>query len=219
MTEWRNGQTARGAAKSLCSCMAGKTVQPSPASAVMMPKGAVRPPKGAARGQVFGVDELREPGRLAKLRAGILVAQRKAEHEEQKAAALESKLKAARSDATQRRLRKQLERVLTTANAHRQEEQQLQGQLTQLSARLGWAMRPAGAQVTAKAPARRKPMGKVAAPPAAVQASPQPAQPNAGDCACKLPGKDATEEVLPDEAAEQWVNQFAAATSQDRKRA
>ena len=80
VNEWRNGQTAHDAAKATCSCD-GREIVPSPATQVLLAKGAVRPPKGAVRGRVFGIDELREPSRLAKVRVSLALAQRKAEHE------------------------------------------------------------------------------------------------------------------------------------------
>ncbi len=133
--EWRNGQTARGAAKSLCACMTGKTVQPSPALQIIIPKRAVRAPKGEVRGQVLGEEERREPGRVAMLRAGIALAQRRAEHEEGKVARTEAKLNKARAEATQQRIRAKLTRDLAEARKYRAEESQLQAELGKEQAR------------------------------------------------------------------------------------
>src|SRR5262245_29110515 len=73
LAEWRSGQTAHDAAKATCACD-GREIVPSPATGVLLPKRAVRPPLGATRGSVYGLEELREPSRLAKLRVGVAMA-------------------------------------------------------------------------------------------------------------------------------------------------
>lgn len=63
---WQNGRNAEGAAQVTCSCD-GKQIVPSPAMGVQVPRGAVRAPKGAARGEVFGVEALRDPAQIERL--------------------------------------------------------------------------------------------------------------------------------------------------------
>lgn len=220
IAEWRQGQNAHDAAKATCACD-GREILPSPATGVFLPKHAVRPPPGALRGTVYGLDELREPSRLAKLRVGVALAERKAEYEEGKAAQVEAKRQTARSDGAKLRLQSQLDRAREAALAHRAEEKRLREQLQAALAQAGWT-RPE--RDTPPRTPHRSPVRK----PRAVDpkwASPSPAKPAQGDkkgcrgCAEKQEAIPMPAEVLTDEAAEQLVNQFAAAAVLDKKRA
>ena len=101
---WREGANAKKAVDTMCSCD-GKTIFPSPSVAVRLLKGEVRPPQGAQRGQVFGVEELRESAELMRLRKEVAQAQRRvaqateqveqAEAREQQARSAESRARAA----------------------------------------------------------------------------------------------------------------------------
>lgn len=92
--QWRIGQSGPKAAAATCSCD-GTRITPSPASQVDLPRLVARPPKGASRSDIFGVDDLREVGRLPKLRMQAAVAARQVEHYQAARAELAMKLMAA----------------------------------------------------------------------------------------------------------------------------
>lgn len=228
-TEWRNGQGAHGAAKATCACD-GREIVPSPASSVYIAKRQVRPPQGAMRGSVFGIDDLREPTKLAKLRVDIAMAQRKAEHEESKVQQADAKLQTARSEGAQQRLRSQIERSAEAARAFRSEEQGFRNQLAGALNFAGWSLpeKSVTPMVAAKVRAPRTP--KAAAPPPKKQAA-QANQP-AGKKRCKECSDQAPMTGSPVSPAnggvgdatkgldlEMLVNEFASASAKDRTRA
>ncbi len=61
---WQRGASVREVTRSLCACKKGEVV-PSPAALAEIKTGRLKPPRGAKRGQVFGWDELRQPGQKA----------------------------------------------------------------------------------------------------------------------------------------------------------
>jgi len=63
VAEWRMGQRAKHAARTVCSCD-GQQITLNPEIEVP----AKRPPKGAKRGEIFGADELRDPARTERLK-------------------------------------------------------------------------------------------------------------------------------------------------------
>jgi hypothetical protein len=67
---WQEGTSAKATAESTCACD-GKKVVPSPPTEVQLLKAEVRPPVGAQRGDVFGVEELRESVVISNLRRGV----------------------------------------------------------------------------------------------------------------------------------------------------
>lgn len=66
--EWREGRPVHVVVRQLCSCD-GSTVVPSQAAEQRLgrTRGIARPPERARRGEVFGVDELRDPAVLGRL--------------------------------------------------------------------------------------------------------------------------------------------------------
>lgn len=219
IAEWRQGQNAHDAAKATCACD-GREILPSPATGVFLPKRAVRPPPGALRGTVYGLDELREPSPLAKLRVGVALAERKAEYEESKAAQMQAQLAAARSDGAKLRLQSQLDRTREAARAHRAEEGRLREKLQAALAQAGWTRpeRDTPPRTSLRSPVRKP---RAAAPKLASSAAPKsiPADPKGcRGCAEKKEGLPAPTEVLTDAAAELLIQQFAAASALDKKR-
>ena len=81
VNEWRKGQSGRDAASATCSCD-GKQIIPSPAAALFLAKRSALPPKGARRGTldspppVFGLEDLREPAFLTRMRRELRDAER-----------------------------------------------------------------------------------------------------------------------------------------------
>ncbi len=81
VNEWRKGQSGRDAASATCSCD-GKQIVPSPAAALFLAKRSALPPKGARRGTpdspppVFGLEDLREPAFLTRMRRELRDAER-----------------------------------------------------------------------------------------------------------------------------------------------
>lgn len=66
--EWRAGRQVHVIVRQLCSCD-GSTVVPSPAAERRLGKtrGIARPPEKARRGDIFGIDEIRDPAALGRL--------------------------------------------------------------------------------------------------------------------------------------------------------
>lgn len=66
--EWRNGTQVHLIVRQLCSCD-GQTVVPSEGARRRLgrKRGIARAPQGAVAGQVFGVEDLRDPAPLARL--------------------------------------------------------------------------------------------------------------------------------------------------------
>ena len=62
--QWRRGQTVQEAAQTASSCT-GRTLQ---VARLPIPVHSVRPPSGAKAGQIFGVEALREPVRVSRLK-------------------------------------------------------------------------------------------------------------------------------------------------------
>ncbi len=225
IAEWRNGQTAHDAAKATCACD-GLEIVPSPATGVLLPKRSVRPPQGAVRGSVYGLDELREPSHLAKLRVGVAMAQRKAEYEESKALQAEAKLKVTRSDGARTRLYAQFDRALDASRAHRKEEERLRKDLQTALALAGWTQADEGVALasasTTSPPARPQKAARRMVSPANPRNPSTPAKKKCTACteapapASSLP-LEAEVGALSDEAAEQLANQFAAASARDRR--
>jgi len=230
IAEWRSGQTAHDAAKATCACD-GREIVPSPATSVFIPKKSVRPPQGATRGMVYGLDELREPSRLAKLRVGVAMAQRKAEHEESKFAQAEVKLQTARSDGARLRLRSQMDRLLTAAQQHRAEERQLREKLQAELARVGWSL-PENAVTAPKETKPRRLRTTLSGSVVPTKALPNKALKEHGkkrcrDCADKStavapaslpPPGGGSVKSMAEFDVEALVNEFAAASAQDRRR-
>jgi len=231
ITEWRNGQSAHDAAKATCACD-GREIVPSPATSVYLGKRQVRPPQGATRGMVFGLNDLREPANLAKLRVGIAMAQRNAEHEESKVAQADAKLQTARSDGARLRLRSQIDRSAAAAREYRAEERKLREQLAAALEWAGWSLPEES--VTPNLPPKTRTPRPMKLPASVPQkAAPTTNGKSAGkkrckDCSDKEPAKGTA--VLPsvsppsvDATAgmdlEALVNEFAAASLKDRKRA
>lgn len=71
--EWRNGRQVHVIIRQLCSCDDGVTVTPSKGAALRLEKhrGLARPPEAAQRGDVFGLDQLRDAGTVGRLAAKL----------------------------------------------------------------------------------------------------------------------------------------------------
>lgn len=71
--EWRNGRQVHVIIRQLCSCDDGRTVTPSKGAALRLEKhrGLARPPETAQRGDVFGLDQLRDAGTVGRLAAKL----------------------------------------------------------------------------------------------------------------------------------------------------
>ena len=70
IAEWKNDQSAHGAAKATCSCDGVRIVR-SPATQVVVPKRAARPPLRSVRGQALGLEDLRGSVVVERLRRDI----------------------------------------------------------------------------------------------------------------------------------------------------
>lgn len=77
--QWRIGQNGGKAAAATCACD-GTRIVPSPGSQVTLPSRALKPPLKAMRGDVFGVDDLREIGSLRNAKLAAEVADRQVEY-------------------------------------------------------------------------------------------------------------------------------------------
>lgn len=72
--EWRDGRQVNVIVRQLCACD-GTTVEPSEGAKRRLQKkrGLAKAPEDAERGEIFGIDELREAGILGKLSAKLAV--------------------------------------------------------------------------------------------------------------------------------------------------
>ena len=132
VSQWRAGQNAPKAAGATCSCD-GVTIFPSPASQIDLPKRAALAPKGADRTTIFGVEDLREPGILPRVRVQHAIAQKQHAHFSQEHARLVSGGKAGKkAEALLAKASRQVDEWGAKANA-------LRGQVTTLVAAAPWS--------------------------------------------------------------------------------
>lgn len=96
---WRNGKSAEATAQTTCSCNEHEIV-PSPAIGIRIAKGSVRAPRGAQRGDVFGVEELREPAPVERLQKQLVRVSREQAKLQTVETKWEQRARTARKDAT-----------------------------------------------------------------------------------------------------------------------
>lgn len=157
--QWRIGQSGPKAAAATCSCD-GTRITPSPASQVDLPRLVARPPKGASRSDVFGVEDLREVGRLPKLRMQAAVAARQVEHFQATRAELAQKLMAATENGREgRAVARRLMQAEQELSSHMVQLAELKSQIAELAP---FALHPETELVPA--PARAKAPKKAEAP-------------------------------------------------------
>ncbi len=147
---WRNGQSAAGAARTTCSCD-GQKIEPSPASALALPKKIVRPPKGALRGQAFGLEEIRPVKTVADLQWALRVAQQQVQHYQGVADGLRVQL----AQKPNKKLQDRLEESLQELTLYQGEVTTLGQKLAETEAAVGYR-HPLPQTPIAKRPRRRK---------------------------------------------------------------
>ena len=164
--EWRNGQSAAGAAKATCSCdgatitMSPATVDPSGVPRTPLPKRSVLPPKGAKRASVraYGIEEVREPAGLTQARLRAEIAQHQVDFHAEQIAAHEAKLaelgEQPRAQGKKRTLEATLRELREGQAEALRELNQAQTELEQLLAVAPWTSRT---PARAKTPKQRKP--------------------------------------------------------------
>jgi hypothetical protein len=164
--EWRNGQSAAGAAKATCSCdgttitMSPATVDPAGSSRKPLPKRAVLPPKGAKRATVraYGIEELREPAGLTQARLRAEIARHQVDFYAEQIASHEAQLaelgEQSRAQGKKRTLEATLRELREGQVEALREHEQAQTELDQLLAVAPWK---SSTPARAKTPKRRKP--------------------------------------------------------------
>jgi hypothetical protein len=167
--EWRNGQSARNAAKATCSCD-GRVITVSPAAQVQLGKRSVLPPVGASRGTLFGIESLRERREIAALRVKAAVEARHLEYHERRVAELQAEHSRLLSEGKQAKAAKLAETLGVAAaavNRHHAQRAQLLQEADQLARARGLWIPPA-AQGSAITQATQK---RVSTPNTAAPAS------------------------------------------------
>jgi len=225
--QWRIGQSGPKAAAATCSCD-GTRITPSPASQVDLPRLVARPPKGASRSDVFGVDDLREVGRLPKLRMQAAVAARQVEHYQAARAELALKLMEATENGREgRAVARSLMKAEKELSAHMVQLAELKSQIAALAPTAlhpETELLPAPARATAKkseAPrsrARREKKEKVRSAPQPSREAPKRGK--APQCTtCEKPAS-APEPLPAEDQAElaRLVNEFAQGEADELER-
>jgi len=198
--EWRNGQSARNAAKATCSCD-GRAITVSPAAEVQLGRRAVLPPANVPRGTVFGIDALRERREIGKLRVKAAVETRHAEYEAARLAQLQAehgRLLSAGKLAKAAKVAQAISAAEAALNRHRAQSAQLLQETEQLARERGYWIPPT-AQAIAPPKAPRK--ASVAKPRAAKKPAPTPvpAKKKCDLCTEAPPSLDADLSALVDE--------------------
>lgn len=216
--EWRNGQSARNAAKATCACD-GRTITISPAAQVTLGRRAVLPPAQATRGTLFGIDALRERREVGKLRVQAAVELRHAEYEAGKITRLQADQQRWVDAGKAGKAAKVADAIAAAERAmqaHRSRAAQLLQQADELARARGFWIPPAAQNQIAAQPIRRPAsrMQKQAADKAAIESGePQvkKGQPGAKKRKCDLCAQDPAE----DAELSALVDAFVDAASQD----
>lgn len=217
--QWRIGQSGPKAAAATCSCD-GTRITPSPASQVDLPRLVARPPKGASRTDVFGVEDLREVGRLPKLRMQAAVAARQVEHYQAARAELAQRLMAATENGREGRgVARSLMKAEKELSQHMVKLAELKSQIAELApfalhAESELVAAPALARAVKEAYEPRSPAQRKKKDPARSTPKPPEATPKKGKSprctTCEKPAS--APEPLPAEdqaELERLVNEFA----------
>ncbi len=213
--EWRNGQSARNAAKATCACD-GRVVTVSPAAEVQLGRRAVLPPANVARGTLFGIDTLRERREIGKLRVKAAVEARHAEYEAGRLAQLqaeETRLRSAGRTAKADKLAESMAAIQNFLKGHRVRSAQLLQEAEQLARERGFWIPPAAQDAAEiQAPAARS-VKRAARPPAPKSApGTVPAvKPGARKKKCDL----CTDKAAPDADLSALVDEFVDAAMKD----
>ena len=187
--EWRNGTQVHLIVRQLCSCD-GATVVPSKGARMRLgrKRGIARAPEGAVAGQVFGVDELRDPAPLARL-----IAQQ---------AMIEARI---RSESGKKSTAKRQQ----TIDALRTQRTDVMGAIVQMRDSAYWSRKTDRGRDDQESP-RDEPLPepKIAAPPKKPRARKKKAAEQVG-AQQSLPISAAVLDPLDDDIAEDLVNEIA----------
>lgn len=219
VSQWRLGQNAAKAAAATCSCD-GSRIVPSPASQIELPRRAALAPKGAKREDVFGLEDLREPGALPRIRVQAEIAQRQFEHYKTELDALQAQAAPEGTGKTSKKISGLVERANREMRKWATKATELRGQVDSLAASAPWTQ---SEEVRATAPrtrrtASRKRAARVHTPVEAPDAAAPPIE-----TAKKKPCKDcapkpaaAPESAMPsDGTLDDLVREFAESAAQD----
>lgn len=151
--QWQAGRDARGAVQATCSCD-GSKIFLSPATQMKtLPKAAriALPPLGAKPGDVFGAEDLRDPGPLLRLKVAIAVKKAKAEVRAKMAEIADQRVKLARSEPARNRAQLLYARYAHERDTLNQEATALEAQLKDVLKGLTPPKKPNAAKESAKA--------------------------------------------------------------------
>lgn len=220
VSQWRLGQNASKAASATCSCD-GINIVPSPASQVDLPRRAALAPKGAKREDVFGLEDLREPGALPRIRVQAEIAQRQYEHYKNDFDALQAQAAAEGTGKASKKVAALVERTNQDMLKWAAKANELRAQVDTLAASAPWTQSE-GARAVEVRPRKtgaRKRSVRVQVPAAA----PASAEPQRAAALKKKPCKDcASKPALPpgnamtsDGMLDDLVREFAESAAQD----
>lgn len=219
VSQWRLGQNAAKAAAATCSCD-GLTIVPSPASQVDLPRRAALAPSGAKREDVFGLEDLREPGALPRIRVQAEIAQRQYEHYKNELDALQAQAAEGAGKAS-KKVASLVERTNRDMLKWAAKANELRAQVDTLAASAPWTQRE-GARAVEGRPRRagtRKPAARAKAPVETAAAVESPIQPvpkkkPCRDCAPK-PAAPPENAMNPDAMLDELVREFAESAAHD----
>ena len=219
VSQWRLGQNAAKAAAATCSCD-GSRIVPSPASQIELPRRAALAPKGATREDVFGLEDLREPGALPRIRVQAEIAQRQYEHYKTELDALQTQTTPEGTGKASKKISGLVERTNREMRKWATKANELRGQVDTLAASAPWTQSEE-ARAVAPRPRRaapRKSAARVSAPVEAPAAAAPPSQAAkkkpCKDCAPK-PASPPESAMPPDATLDDLVREFSESAAQD----
>lgn len=218
VSQWRLGQNGAKAAAATCSCD-GSRIVPSPASQIELPRRAALAPKGAQRGDVFGIEDLREPGALPRIRVQAEIAQRQYEHYKTELDALQAQTASEGMGKASKKISGLVERTNREMRKWATKANELRGQVDTLAASAPWTQSEearASAPVSRRAAARKRARASapIEAPAAAAPPSQAAKKKPCKDCAPK-PASPPESPLHSDAALDDLVREFAEGATQD----
>ncbi len=219
VSQWRLGQNAAKAAAATCSCD-GSRIVPSPASQIELPRRAALAPKGAQRADVFGLEDLREPGALPRIRVQAEIAQRQYEHYKTELDALQAQTGPEGTSKASKKTSGLVERTNREMRKWATKANELRGQVDSLAARAPWTqsveVRDAMPRPRRAAPRKRAARVNAVEAPAAATPSSQTALKKKPCKDCAPSAASSPESAVDSDATlDDLVREFAESAAQD----
>ncbi len=176
--QWRTGHDARAAVQSTCSCDGSKIFLSPGAQLKALPKTRriALPPVNAKPGELFGAEDLRDPGPIVRLKVDAAVKRAKAMVRDKMAEIADQRAKSARSESAKNRAQLLYARYIHQRDVLAKEADALDAQLKEVLKGLALPKKPRKPKtdVAATVPTKPGPKPDTKSKPA-VQPSPPPA--------------------------------------------